>query len=70
MSLLAFQKSLGTCYCDSGQLIVTDPSYLNSVETIQSAAVSFNTEIGDGEFSVYEQRDRCGRLRRIVIEID
>ena len=39
-------------------------------EALGSAAVSFNTEIGDGEFAVYEQRDRRGRLKRIVIEID
>jgi hypothetical protein len=35
-----------------------------------SASVSFSTEIGDGEFAVYEERDRRGKLRRIVIEID
>jgi hypothetical protein len=29
-----------------------------------------DTEIGDGEFCVYAQRDRQGRLRRIVIELE
>ena len=31
---------------------------------------SVNTEIGDGEFTVHEQRDSKGRLRRIVIELE
>lgn len=70
MALLAPKKPLGTCFCDSGKLIVTDPCYLNSSEALGSSAVSFNTEIGDGEFAVYEERDKRGRLRRIVIEID
>lgn len=70
MSILSLSKPLGICSCDSGKLIVTDPCYLNSSEALGSAAVSFNTEIGDGEFAVYEQRDRRGRLKRIVIEID
>jgi hypothetical protein len=29
---------------------------------------AFDTELGDGEFTVYEQRDRRGKLKRIVIE--
>jgi len=29
-----------------------------------------DTEMGDGEFTVYEERDRRGRLRRIVIELE
>jgi hypothetical protein len=31
---------------------------------------TINTEIGDGEFTVHEQRDSNGRLRRIVIELE
>jgi len=70
MALLSAPKTLGTCYCDSGKLLITDPCYLKNTETLGSAAVSFSTETGDGEFAVYEERDRRGKLRRIVIEID
>lgn len=70
MTTLSFPKTLGTCYCDSGKLVITDPCYLKGNQALGSAAVSFNTEIGDGEFAVYEERDRLGKLRRIVIEID
>lgn len=35
-----------------------------------SLYTAVNTELGDGEFSVHEQRDSRGRLRRIVIEIE
>jgi hypothetical protein len=70
MSLLSAPKTLGTCYCDSGKLLITDPSYLKANEALGPASISFSTEIGDGEFAVYEERDRRGKLRRIVIEID
>jgi len=71
MALLAPKKTIRyLLFVISGKLIVTDPCYLNSFEALGSAAVSFNTEIGDGEFAVYEERDKRGRLRRIVIEID
>ena len=31
---------------------------------------AIDTEIGDGEFKIYELRDTEGKLRRIVITID
>jgi hypothetical protein len=31
---------------------------------------SVNTEVGDGEFVVYAQRDNRGCLRRVIIEIE
>ena len=74
MLLLSPKKHLGTCSSDSGQLIITDPSYVNSGQAMgqpmDELAVSFNTEVGDGEFSVYEERNRYGQLKRIVIEIE
>jgi hypothetical protein len=69
-------KLIGCVSSDSGCLSVLDPSHL---AVSDSGAVrlpawnlhtSFETEIGDGEFTVYEQRDRRGRLRRIVIELE
>jgi hypothetical protein len=69
-------KSIGSVSCDSGQVTLVDPSHLTISETGQvclpsrGLCTSVDTEIGDGEFTVYEQRDRKGRLRRIVIELE
>jgi hypothetical protein len=69
-------KLIGTVSCDSGRISVLDPCHL---EVSDSGSVSlpawnlhtsFKTELGDGEFCVYAQRDRQGRLRRIVIELE
>lgn len=76
MVTLTKPKLIGCVSSDSGSLSVLDPSHL---EVSPSGSVSlpawnlhtsFETEIGDGEFTVYEQRDRRGRLRRIVIELE
>ena len=61
--------------CDSGSLAVLDPSHLQASQgSVKLPAwnlhTSFDTEIGDGEFTVYEERDRHGRLKRVIIEID
>lgn len=67
---------IGCVSSDSGHLALLDPSH---IEVSESGAVrlprwnlytSFDTDIGDGEFSVYEQRDRRGKLKRIIVEID
>jgi hypothetical protein len=52
-----------------------DPCHLEASSNVTGRnplyfGASFNTEIGDGEFNIYEQRDNKGHLRRIVIEID
>jgi hypothetical protein len=69
-------RIIGCASSDSGSLCVVDPCY---IEVSESGSVrlpswnlytSFDTELGDGEFVVYEQRDRRGKLKRIVIEIE
>ena len=76
MPVLCKPKIIGTVSCDSGSIAVVDPTYL---ETSDNTAVKFpnwnlftsvDTELGDGEFSVYAQRDGRGRLRRIIIELE
>ena len=76
MAVLSKPKIIGTVACDSGSIAVVDPAYLQTsnqspVELPQwNLFTSFNTEIGDGEFAVYGQRDSLGRLRRIIIELE
>ena len=75
MVTLTRPKLIGTVSCDSGQVSVLDASHLEVTEgSVQlppwNLYTSIDTEIGDGEFSVYTQRDRQGRLRRIVIELE
>ncbi len=76
MVTLTKPKIIGCASSDSGQLAVIDPCH---IEVSESGAVrfpswnlytAFDTELGDGEFTVYEQRDRRGKLKRIVIEIE
>ena len=76
MVTLTKPKLIGCVSCDSGNLSVLDPCHLSVSDSgavslpAWNLHTSFDTEIGDGEFTVYEQRDRRGRLRKIVIEID
>jgi len=68
-------KFIGSVSSDSGQIAVVDPSHLEAAEgsvllPAWDLYTSVDTEIGDGEFAVYTQRDQKGRLRRIVIELD
>ena len=74
---LAKPKLIGSVCSDSGSLSVVDPTHIGVSETGKirfPAAVGlgtvFETEVGDGEFQVYELRDRTGRLRRIVIDLE
>ena len=74
MKTLSF-LSLPTVSCDSGNLIIVDPCYLKNSKNIDSLidrgfATNINTEIGDGEFSIEKKRDRQGRLKQIIINID
>ena len=76
MPTLNKPQIIGVTACDSGSICIVDPSHIEVSESGSvrfprwSLYTSFNTDIGDGEFSVYEQRDRRGRLRRVVIEIE
>ena len=74
MKTLSF-LSLPTVSCDSGNLVIGDPCYLKNSKNIDSLinrgfATNINTEIGDGEFSIEKKRDRQGRLKQIIINID
>jgi|TARA_R100001082_G_C4344438_1_gene151642 hypothetical protein len=69
-------KLIGRVSTDSGELYVLDPSHLEASTTgaVKFPAfnlfTSFETEVGDGEFEIYELRDRTGKLKRIVITIE
>lgn len=76
MPVLCKPKIIGTVSCDSGSIAVVDPAYLQTSEETPvqfpqwNLFTSFDTEVGDGEFVVYAQRDGRGRLRRIIIELE
>ena len=76
MAVLCKPKIIGTVACNSGSIALVDPSHLevSPTDTVQLPAwnlfTSVDTEIGDGEFVVYAQRDGLGRLRRVIIEIE
>lgn len=76
MPVLCKPKIIGTVSCDSGSIAVVDPTYLQTQEETPvqlpqwNLFTSFDTEVGDGEFIVYSQRDGRGRLRRIIIELE
>ena len=76
MALLCKPKIIGTVACDSGSIALVDPSYLkvSDTDTVRlpdwNLFTSINTEMGDGEFVVYAQRDSLGQLRRVIIEIE
>ena len=76
MSTKPQAKLIGKVSTDSGELSVLDPSHLEASHTGDvklpqyDLFTSFETEVGDGKFEIYELRDRAGKLRRIVITID
>lgn len=76
MAVLCKPKIIGTVSCDSGSIAVVDPTYLQTSEETPvqlpqwNLFTSIDTEVGDGEFVVYAQRDGRGRLRRIIIELE
>jgi hypothetical protein len=76
VALLTKPKLIGCVSSDSGSLSVLDPSHLQVSEAGSvnlpkwNLYTSFDTEVGDGEFTVYAQRDTKGRLRRIIIELE
>jgi len=76
VALLTKPKLIGCVSSDSGSISVLDPAHLQVSEAGSVSLpkwnlyTSFDTEVGDGEFTVYEQRDSKGRLRRIFIELE
>lgn len=76
VATLTKPKIIGCVSSDSGSLSIVDPAHLEVSEAGSirfprwNLFTAFDTELGDGEFCVYAQRDKCGKLRRIIIEID
>lgn len=75
VATLTKSQLIGVVACDSGEICIADPAHLEAVDgSVRLPAwnlhTSFKTGVGDGEFAVYEERDRRGRLRRIIIELD
>jgi hypothetical protein len=76
VATLTKPKLIGCVSSDSGRLSVLDTSHLQVSESGKVSLpswdlyTSFSTEVGDGEFTVYEQRDTKGKLCRILIELE
>ena len=68
-------KCIGRVAVDSGVISVVDATHIkvNKAGEINLPSynlyTSINTEIGDGEYKVYECRDDEGGLRQIIIDI-
>jgi len=74
---------IGHVAVDSGQIIMIDPCYegedlaahpektnqLVFAKNSITAAVLFDTEVGDGMFPVYAHRNKDGELTKIVISL-
>ena len=76
MALNTTEKLIGKVTIDSGVISVLDHTHLSVNDCGRVNLPKYNlytaidTEIGDGEFQIYELRDTEGKLRRIVITID
>ena len=68
-------KFIGSVAVDSGVISVIDHTHIKVDETGSVDLPSYNlytainTEIGDGEYDIYECRDDKGGLRKIIIDI-
>ena len=68
-------KFIGSVAVDSGVISVIDHTHIKVNDTGSIDLPSYNlytainTEIGDGEYKVYECRDDEGGLRQIIIDI-
>ena len=68
-------KFIGSVSVDSGVISVIDHTNIKVDETGSVDLPSYNlytainTEIGDGEYNIYECRDDKGGLRKIIIDI-
>ena len=69
-------KLIGSVCSDSGTLSIVDPCLVKTHRTGKvkfpkcNLYTSFETEIGDGDYPVYEVRDSKGKLKYIVISIE
>jgi|TARA_B100001250_G_scaffold211847_1_gene181777 hypothetical protein len=69
-------KLIGRVTIDSGVISVLDHTHLHVNECGRVSLPKYNlytaidTEIGDGEFKIYEDRDKKNKLKRIIISID
>jgi len=68
-------KCIGKVAVDSGVISVIDQSYIKVDKAGSINLPSYNlyteinTEVGDGEYKIYECRDQQGGLRKIIIDI-
>jgi len=79
-------KELGVVGVDSGQLIITDPCYINTLPVyeklcdidgqvyfprgFEGAGVKITGFGGDGIFPVFGEYDKDGLLVKVVIDLD
>ena len=76
MATLVKPRLIGCVSIDSGAIAIVDPSHIEVSDSGSVRLPAWNhytavdTESGDGELSVYEQRDYRGKLRRVIIEFD
>ena len=75
MSTVLKPKCIGRVAVDSGIISVVDTTHIkvNKAGEINLPSynlyTAINTEIGDGEYKIYECRDDKGGLRKIIIDI-
>ena len=68
-------KCIGNVAVDSGVISVIDQSHIKVDKAGSINLPSYNlyteinTEVGDGEYKIYECRDDKGGLRKIIIDI-
>ena len=69
-------KHVGNVAVDSGIISVLDHTHIGVSSSGDIDLPRYNlyaaieTEVGDGEYEVYEIRDQKGRLKKIIIDID
>jgi len=69
-------KYVGNVAVDSGIIFVLDHTHIGVSSSGGIDLPRYNlyaaikTEVGDGEYEVYEMRDHKGRLKKIIIDID
>ena len=75
MATVFTPKCIGRVAVDSGVISVVDATHIkvNKAGEINLPSynlyTAINTEIGDGEYDIYECRDDKGGLRKIIIDI-
>ncbi len=75
MTAIYKPKLIGSVAVDSGIISVIDSSHIKADKSGSIHLPSYNlytdinTEIGDGEYNIYECRDDKGGLRKIIIDI-